>query len=92
MPLDEDLRNKIKISTELIQELEDQIFRYQFLLSLASNRSLENYSLKNQFLLSLASGRSLENYSLKISQINKQLTAKQEALKIAIQQLEDLVG
>ena len=73
MPLDEDLRNKIKISINLIQELEDQKFRYQFLLSLAS-------------------GRSLENYSLKISQINRQLTVKQEALKIAIQQLEDLVA
>ena len=92
MPLDEDFRNKIKISTELIQELEDQKFRHQFLLSLASNRSLENYSLKNQFLLSLASGKSLENYSLKISQIKRQLTVKQEALKIAIQQLENQVA
>ena len=66
MPLEEKLRIKIKISTELIQELEEQISRYQFLLSLAS-------------------GRSLENYSLNISQINKQLTVKQEALKLAIQ-------
>ena len=46
MPLEEKLRIKIKISTELIQELEDQKLRYQFLLSLASGRSLENYSLK----------------------------------------------
>lgn len=73
MPLEEKLRIKIKISTELIQELEDQ-------------------KLKYQFLLSLASGRSLENYSLKISQINRQLTVKQEALKLAIQQLEDLLA
>ena len=73
MPSNEDLRNKIKISIELIQELEDQKFRYQLLLTLASNRSLENYSLK-------------------ISQINRQLTIKQEALKLAIQQLEDLLA
>ena len=46
MPLDEELRIKIRISTELIQELEDQKLRYLFLLSLASDRSLENYILK----------------------------------------------
>ena len=72
MPLEEELRIKIRTSTELIPKLEDQKLRYQFLLSLAS-------------------GRSLENYSLKISQINRQITVKQEALPLAIQQLEDLL-
>ena len=46
MPLKEERRIKIRTSTELLQELEDQKLRYQFLLSLASGRSLENYSLK----------------------------------------------
>ena len=73
MPLEEELRIKIRISTELIQELEDQKLRYQFLLLLVS-------------------GKSLENYSLKITQINRQITIKQEALQLAMQQFEDLLA
>ena len=58
------------LKSEPVQELEDQKFRYQFLLSLASDRSLENYSLK-------------------IPLINRQITVRQEALKLAIQQLHN---